>query len=499
MSTKNYDSEICGSIPIHQINLIQPYGALIVVQEASLEVLQVSENVTEAFGLPFEEVVGMKLDELVSKEAIHDLKLKLNSAKEETIPATWNINGRAILALVHRRGAQLLVEIDLVRENNRESSFVEVYQDIRYAMSLVQSASSIKEVAETTARELKRISGFDKVMVYSFDKHWNGTVLAEAMEPGMESYLGFTFPASDIPPQARLLYLRSPYRFIPDRDYKPVKLYPIINPGTQSFIDLSSCNVRAVPAVHIEYLKNMNVAASMSTRILSGDKLWGLIACHHRTAKAITFEMRSMFEMMSNVVSSRVQNVQLSEVHALDLLLRENYKDIIEEAYRNENIAEVLLNGKPDLLQLFNAQGAAITRKGMLYTRGVTPDHESINELILWLHTRHLKSTFHTDSLSEHYDNASAFKKEASGLLVIPLNAAQDEYILVFRSETLRTINWGGDPNERIQYSTDKKNYHPRNSFAMWQELVEGTSAPWRDEEVAVAENLRSFIFEFHS
>src|ERR1044071_663283 len=281
----NYDSEFCGNLPIHLTNLIQPHGVLLVVDRDKLDIIQASENTQGVFSKPVAEVVGSSLQSFIGKEALEELQVKLDDDFNNKIPAIWEINGHRYVVLIHRSPKYIIAEIDgTAHSPGPDDAFVKVYQELKYVMTAIEGAETLEKACELTASELKRISGFDKVMIYQFDPDWNGYVIAESGEPDMEKYYQFTFPASDIPKQARQLYLKNPYRLIPDRNYQPVKLYPVVNPITASFIDLSDCNLRSVASVHIEYLKNMGVAASMSTRILCKDQLWGLIACHHRTA-----------------------------------------------------------------------------------------------------------------------------------------------------------------------------------------------------------------------
>ena len=499
MTNTNYDSDFCGSVPIHVINLIQPYGVLVVFERNTNVILQISENASKIFGKTFQEMIGTALDEYLSPECLKVISERaLSSYAASKIPLVWQVNEKDYLTLMHYQEKYIVAEINLdVYDEKKQQTFVSVYQEIKIAMSLIQSAKTIEELAGYCATELKRISGFDKVMVYQFDPDWNGTVIAETLEDRMESYMGVTFPASDVPQQARLLYKKNPFRLIPTRDYQPVKLYPVINPLTHSFIDLSDCNLRAVAAVHLEYLKNMNVMASMSTRILDGNKLWGLIACHHRTPKHLSFEMCSVFELLSDIMSARIATIQNSDFHTFDLKLKEQYKNLIEEAFREGDLQQSLLNSVPDILGLFNAHGAVISHQGRIHTKGSVPHKERIKEFLLWLHSKQLKQSYHTDKLPFEYDAANDFKDVASGVLVIPIDCDKDEYVLLFRPELVRVVNWGGNPEQRIQFDKDEKSYHPRNSFKKWQQLVEGTSSPWRMEELIAAENLRSFIFEF--
>lgn len=500
MSTTNYDSKFCGSLPIHLINLVQPYGVLLVVDRDTLKIVQASENAEQIFLQPVQKVVNTFLQQYLDEDALSLLARRYSSAVEDKIPSVWKIQQRSYLTLIHPKEKVFLIEMDLLEyEDQKQESFVRVYQEIKIAMGLIQGATTIEELADVTAKELKRISRFDKVMVYRFDREWNGTVISEERENSMETYLGITFPASDIPSQTRALYQRNPFRFIPSRDFIPVKLFPVLNPVTHSFLDLSDCNLRSVPAVHIEYLKNMGIESSMSTRILSGDNLWGLIACHHRTPHFITFEMRSIFEMISNVVSARVQSIQGTELHRLENELRQNYNQLAEEVYRAAGLEQALFAGIVDILKLFAAEGAVLVRNGKIRTKGDVPREDEIREFLLWLHARESRSVFATDHLGSHYEQALAFKDTGSGVLAIPIGHTQDDYILLFRGELIREINWGGNPEERIRFDDDLKNYHPRNSFKLWKQRVEGMSAPWLSAELVTAENLRRFIFEFYN
>lgn len=498
MIRTNYDSDFCGSVPIQLINLIQPYGVMVIIRREDHSIIQVSENASEVFGIPYADLINTTIESHITGKSGVDLLGNVDN--QNKIPSVWEINNRPFLALLHSYEKYFIVEIDKPPyDNSKQLLFVDVYREIKYAMSLIQSSQTIEEAARNCASEIKRISGFDKVMVYRFDSNWNGTVISEQGEPDMESYLGITFPASDIPQQARKLYEKNAYRFIPTREYQPVRLFPVINPITGSFIDLSDCNLRSVPAVHLEYLANMNVTSSLSARIMNGDFLWGLIACHHKTEKVLSFEVRSVFEMLSNVVSARIASLLNNEVHRFSIRIKAQYKDLVEEAYRkgNDNISTALLEGEPDLLSLFSAHGVAISLGGKVHFKGEVPEREQFGELLLWLHARQLRNVYATDSLPNEYDEAPGFSKVASGMLVIPIDFENDEYIILFRPECVRTVTWGGNPDERIRFEADSRNYHPRASFAKWKELVKDTSKPWRDDEISAAESLRSFIYEF--
>lgn len=498
MTQTNYDSELCGSLPIHLTNSIQPHGVLVIVDRKNQNIIQVSENAERVFGVAVLDMLNKSLQTFIGEKKVEALN-KFSGEYENRLPMTWPIGEKDYLVVVHSREKYLVVEIDLTPvKSNEQDTFVKVFQNTRQSMSAIESGRNIKDVCRIAAEEMKRVSGFDKVMVYSFDAEWNGTVVAEVKEEGMESYMGFTFPASDIPKQARQMYLKNPYRLIPDANYKPVRLYPVINPITQGFIDLSDTNLRSVPAVHIEYLKNMGVTASMSVRILKDNTLWGLIACHHRTVKNPSYQMCSVFELLSNIISSKITSMLHTESYDFGTHVKENYTNVLEDVYKKQSLHEAFF-ATPGVLELFNATGALITKGDQFTSVGDVPDKSYLDDLILWLQTRDLPSIFSTESLAAMYDQAEEYKEIASGLLVIRMDYTEEEYLILFRPEVVRVINWGGNPEERIHFEKDEKNYHPRNSFKQWQQKVSGTSTDWLDEELQIAEKLRAFIMEYKS
>lgn len=493
-----YDSEFCGNIPIHIINTIQEYGVLLVLDRPGLRVVQVSENAEPLFGMPFRSLVGRLVQEVAGEPALEALRLLLQEGNGKHT-ALWQLNGNRYYTIFHIKDNMVLMEIETAPSPDAEIAFAALYQQIRESIGLIESAPDIQSVCRIAAAELKNISGFDKVMIYAFDKDWNGNVLAEAREPDMESYIGFTFPASDIPKPARDIYLKNPYRFIPDRDFSPVKLYPVINPVTSTFLDMSECNLRAVAAVHVEYLKNMRVSASMSVRLIKDQMLWGLIACHHKTARRIDVQLCTVMELFSSLVSSRINVLHHRKFLDLSARLNSIYAQVIENIYQSNDFVRSLLEEQPGIRELLDASGVVITYRNKMDTAGEVPDAQQLEDLLLWLHLQQLRKVWHTDFLSSIYDIADPFRNLASGILVIPVQPALDEYIILFRKELVRTTRWGGNPEERIFFDADPRIYHPRHSFQLWQEQVKGFSKPWLQEEVMAAENLRSFIYEFLS
>ncbi|WP_242929213.1 GAF domain-containing protein [Pontibacter vulgaris] len=495
---KNYDSDFCGSIPLHLVNLIQPHGVLLVLDKVQLRIVQASENVEQQLEYSVDDLLDKALSDLIPANQYAEIQEKINS-NQEKIPfvLSFSVGGRDVVftALVHAKEEYILIELEEGRED-AGSSFIGLYQQIKYITSLLKQAPTIEETAQLAAREIKKISGFDRVLVYQFDPNWNGIVIAQAKEESMSDYLDLRFPASDVPRQARELYFKNPYRLIPTHDYKPVRLIPVINPINQRFTDLSECNLRSVATVHLEYLRNMNIEASMSLPIIINDKLWGLISCHHKTAKNPSYEIRSGMELLSGILSAQLESRAKESAFQLRSNLRAIHTQILVQLYDSLNIADGLLTGKATILQLLSLSGAAIFYEGSTWTTGNTPDKQELKELVSWLRRNKASQTYATDSLPKEYVYSLDFKDIASGLIVLPINAEQGEFILGFREEVLQNVNWGGDPNSAIQIEADGKTYHPRNSFAIYKETVKNTSLPWHEVELEAAEILRSAVLE---
>ncbi|MCJ8210852.1 GAF domain-containing protein [Mucilaginibacter sp. RS28] len=503
MANKNYDSEFCGSLPLHNINLIQPYGYLLVLQKEDFTVVQVSENTEELLNLPPADIINKSIERFLGKAQFETLKQKVATDATGKLPLSFNFEvnttNQRMLALIHIKEQYLIIELEKVAENT-DRYFTEVFQEIKYSMANIELAGSVQEVCDTAVRELRKLSGFDGIMMYRFDSNWNGTVIAEEKDEKLEKYLGYTFPASDVPKQARQLYLKNPYRLIPTRNYNPVRLYPVINPITHTFIDLSDCNLRSVAAVHLEYLKNMGVDASMSIRVIKDGELWGLISCHNTTPKYVNYEICTVFELLSSVVSNKISSIYSKEEFDREAELQNKRTSLIDKVYTESDLAAGLLKDKEqNLLDMFNATGAVVVNNNQQTRIGETPNEDSVENLVIWLQGKNVVKTYANDNLAAIYEDAAEYADIASGILAIPVDADKGNYIICFRPEFVKTVSWGGDPEKAINFEPDGKAYHPRNSFKLWQQTVRQTSLPWSRHEINAAEMLRSFAFEFQT
>ncbi len=498
----NYEVESCSTTPLHLINVIQPYGALLVLHPHNNTIIQASQNLSRFTGWPYEEVIGKPLDSLLtSSSAARFQKLLQLNTFEEQLPEELLFRAAAeeypTRVLLHRTPNGGLLEIEALGSEKKSASFSSLYKDLKQIMAAVNVADTLEEAAQHALVELKRLTGFDRLMIYRFDEEWNGTVIAEVCESDMEPYLGLCFPGSDIPRIARELYMRNLYRHIPERSYEPVKMFPVINPFTNTFTDLSACNLRGVAGVHLEYMANMGMEASISTRILYQDRLWGLISCHHQTARYLSYEELAIFELLSSIVSSKIISLQKNTDAVQLMQLQQVQTTVIEQILLARNLTEGLKKEAPNLCRLLEVEGVALVQKATVFKAGLTPDDNALEELVFWLQLNHTEGAASWHRLADAYEPAEAFSDIASGLISLPIRPEEGEYLLGFRPEQLRHVHWGGNPEKAVEVEATNGQLHPRHSFSAWQQTVRGTAVRWTDPQLLVAGHFRNFMQDF--
>ncbi len=340
------------------------------------------------------------------------------------------------------------------------------------------------------AAEVRQLTGYDRVKVYRFAADGSGEVLAEDNSGRVPSYLGLHFPASDIPAQARALYILNPEREIPDINYAPV---PLIQ-SDPAPIDLSQAMLRSVSPVHLEYLRYMNVGASMSISILRGGALWGLVACHHRTAHYVAPELRQASVLLGQLAAWQLSFVEEAETVRRSAGVKRIETILLREANAGQDYRETLLRNGSALLDLVQATGFVLSSGGSITTVGTVPAEDDIPDLLHWL-SQKAPEVFASDHLAAQYP-AAATLPDAAGILAVPLGGVSHNLIIWFRPEIVRTVNWAGDPAKPAEVKPGLDQLTPRRSFEIWTEDVRGRSRPWESYEIAAANGLRDMIVD---
>lgn len=477
------DLSNCEREQIHLAGCVQPQGALIVAQEPDLRIVQASANAASFLGLD-SSPQGRTLDQLPGDLA-DSIRPHLQEIANE-IPGAFRCRVGSDLAefdvVFHRppRGG-VVIELELA------GPAVDLSKDVESALQAIRNAASLQELGDQTATLFKRIAGFDRAMVYRFDDQGHGEVFAERRNPDLESYLGQRYPASDIPQIARKLYERNRVRILTDVSDERIPLEPRLNPLTGEDLDMSLCFLRAMSPIHIEYLQNMGVRATLVASIIVGDKLWGLVACHNYSPRFAHYEVRAICELLAESVAMRVAALE-SFLHAqAELTVRRIEQRMLEEISRDGDWRSALFDGSPVILQPLNAVGSALLFEGQILTTGEVPGTQQLREIGAWLDAQQPPPVLATASLGRDEPAFESLAEVASGLVAARISSSPGEYLLWFRPARVRTITWGGNPFKPYLVGDDPMELSPRRSFEKWHQQVDGTSEPWSPADLTAA------------
>ena len=488
----------CESEPIQAPGSIQPHGLLLVLSEPGLEVIQASSNVDSMLGMDAEAILGRSVDELLGPDLHRSLRGSFDHpllGRQPLLLAKAPLaaaGGRPFDATVHRAEGGLILELEPALIDDA-SAFRNLYPLVRASLASLEESADVRDACRLAASEVRRITGFDRVLIYRFDEGWNGTVIAEDRNDALPSYLDLRFPASDIPAQARALYRSSRVRTIPDAGYRPVPIVPAINPRTGRPLDLRLASLRSVSPVHVEYMANMGTAASMSISILRDGELWGLISCHHSTPRLAPFEVRTACDFLGRVLSLQLAAKQQRDDFQQRIGRKLVQARLLAGMTEGDDFVEELVRREADLLGLVDAQGAAILHDGRCVLLGQAPEEAQVLRIADLLEREGRDDVHAADSLAGNFPDAEAIKDVASGLLAIATSKLHRGHLLWFRPEVIRTVDWGGDPAKPAEVAEGGR-IHPRKSFEAWKETVQLKSRPWLPGEIEAATELRNAI-----
>ena len=488
----------CEREQIHLAGSIQPHGVLLVVADSDLTILQASANAREFLELN-RDPIGMRLEELAGDlwRVVRQTP-RVRASIPYVAPCTAGTGPRPLNALLHRTGAEeIVVELERAGESRDFSG------DIERALSAMLAETSLQSLCDESARVFKDIIGYDRVMIYRFDEEGHGEVFAETRRPELEAFLGNRYPASDIPQIARRLYMTNRVRMLADVNYQPAPLTPRLSPLTGHELDMSMCFLRSVSPIHIQYLKNMGVAATLVVSLMVGDKLWGLVSCHHYSRRHLHFEMRSVCELLGEALGTRIAALESFMQGQGEMSVRRLEARMVETISRDGDWRGALFDSARSLLLPLAADGAALVFEGEIRTTGETPSTEDIRALAKWIGPQLKDGLFGTAALSTAAPNFAHLTGLAAGIVAAAVSADLSEMLLWFRPERMRTVTWGGNPFKAPSPGDDPLELSPRRSFAQWQQVVEGTSDPWSPADLnaarLIAASVSDVILQFRA
>lgn len=491
MPLSSNDLNECDREPIHRLGRVQSFGFLLAVSH-DWQITHASANLDQFVPFTATAVIGKQLGEIIPLHTLHALRNGLQfMASADSVERVFGetlFDNQLFDFAIHYSGPNILIEAERTIHRHADSA-----PTLRAMIMRLQRPGDLLSLCKEAVRQIRALTGYDRVMVYRFDQDGTGEIIAEKARSDMTPFLGLRYPAGDIPQQARALYVRNSLRIIADATDSGSMILQHANDPT---LDLSLSVLRAVSPVHLEYLANMGVVTSMSISIVHQGQLWGLIACHHGLAGPLSLETRTTAElfgqMFSLMLESRVRDAELKQ----ELFKRALHDQLIAKLSTTGPVFQSLGNSLEAFSGLIDCDGVGLSIDGRVRVSGSAPDEQAFYALTRFLNHAATGSEFHSHALSNVYPAGMDFIDNAAGLLAIRLSLAPADYLVFFRRQWRHSVNWAGNPEKNLVSTPAGERLTPRKSFALWSEQVEGQSRPWTDSDIATAQHLRKALLE---
>jgi len=477
---------------IHLAGSIQPHGVLLALAEPGLQVQAASENLATLLGEAWRSALGRPLEALSSSlaQAVQQLLPALRTEESVPLLAPDATGGPGWEGALHRSASGALVlELEPLAPGATPTvghARELLMQLVAQTVQRIGEAPSLGVLADATARGVRDLIGYDRVMVYKFDADGHGEIIAESRDPRLESLLGHHYPATDIPQRARELYLRNRVRVLVDVHYQPALLLREDGQPLGDQLDMSMCYLRSMSPLHLQYLKNMGVTATLVVSLVHEERLWGLIAAHHYTPRNVRYAVRAACDLIGEVVSTRIAAIENYAHAQVAVLVRRLEQRLVEATSTEGDWRQALFRNPATLLQPLNATGAVLFAENEVLTTGEVPSTPELRALRDWvLEMTSSDSPFACSAVGRANPALASLTPTASGVLAARLSAQRPDLLIWLRKEQMRTVTWAGDPHKPM-IGDDPMSLSPRRSFAAWSELVRGTAIPWTTAELAL-------------
>ncbi len=479
------DITSCDLEPIHIPGSIQPHGIMLVVNN-ELKVIGAAGDIE---GRLTENWAGRALIDLVGGDCV----AKAARVEEDATLILGRVEGASgyLNAIAYRSAGRLVVEMDAAEpEPTLSAPFL---FGLDAAVSQFERAPTVESLCRQAAATFRDLTGYGRVMIYQFIDGDAGVVVGESLDDGSSSFLNHHFPATDIPKQARALYVRNKVRVIPDVSYIPAPIRSVRE--DLRGLDLSDSTLRSVSPVHIQYLKNMGVAASASISIVKDGVLWGLVACHHHEPKEITLNVRIACLAIAGSLARQIRSKEEAELYRERLRFRSQEETVLSKLGTDGSLSEFFARSGRELANLLSADGFAAVQGQDLFTYGKCPDNIDIRAIADFIRRPAALQPFATPSLKTKMPEAEAYADRASGLLAVTMSTEIPTILIWFRAEHLEVLEWAGNPHKGVPVEPGVT-LTPRASFEAWSEEVRHKARPWSHGEVEAAGRVVRLMLE---
>jgi light-regulated signal transduction histidine kinase (bacteriophytochrome) len=466
----------CADEPIHIPGSIQPHGVLLFFGlDRRLEGWSANARGLFGDGLAAGQSAGELPFPAPATELLEECFGAASDGEAAPSVAAVSLAGGEYDCIVHATRGKVIVEFEQrsVPANDVALFAVKAHGSI----DRLRRQKTIEGLMAIAVGQIREITGFDRVMAYRFRQDDSGDVIAEARRDDLTPYLGQRYPAGDIPAQARRLYVLSTLRMISDVSYLSVPM--LGTPGSEP-LDMSYCVLRSVSPIHVEYLQNMGVGASMSVSIVINGRLWGLIACHHMSPRQVPYAIRMSADVLAQVIASTIQSIESRRDADFAEQSAAVRTGLVESLLLDEEPLDALGRHAAELISSNRAHALVTTLYGTVATYGDV-DQSSAEAIVRSLPagaTHIVQRASDTD----WPEDARAQVGMWVGMLAIPFDPAGNGWCILLRREQVEEVAWGGRPDKQVQVGPLGARLTPRGSFDAWYETVRGCALPWEPE-----------------
>jgi chemotaxis family two-component system sensor kinase Cph1 len=468
------DLQNCADEPIHLPGSIQPHGALVFLSAAGL-VEGWSANATTV--IHAELVLGQPFGDLALPAAadalIRECMETMVDGDAPAMVTALTIATTEYDCVVHAHRARIVVEFEARTVSSEEVAHFAI--KAHASIDRMRRQRTIDGLLDTAVRQVREFTGFDRVMAYRFRHDDSGDVVAEACRADLVPYRGQRYPAGDIPAQARRLYVLNTLRMIADVTYHAV---PMLGAAAAPPLDMSFAVLRSTSPIHVEYLQNMGVGASMSVSIVINGRLWGLLACHHMGPKRVPYAIRMAVDVLAQVIAATIQGLESREEAELVERAAKVRTSLVESLLLEEDPLEAMIKHGAGLLDSTRAQAMVVAQHGRVVCLGVD---QALGEAIVAALPERTHALLPRHCVHEWPEAVQPQLGKWVGMLGLPYDPPSGGWCVLLRTEQIEHVAWGGKPDKSAQIGPMGERLTPRGSFEAWHETVRGCAHPWED------------------
>lgn len=507
LNVEDLNFERCEDEPIHIPESIQGYGYLFALDQNSGAIRIISENVKGLLG-DTDKVLGLNFFDLLEGEVDEQFLRKTYQrakARGTRLPVQIHFRKEILIkdsapdyfAVIYESEERFVIELEPAgqfRESYIARHFIKMY-----ATSVApkfKSYKSLSTMASEIVDTIKEITGFDRVVLYKFNENATGRVIAEAKEADMDSYLDLLYPASDIPPQARELYKKNWVRLTPNVDLETSRLIPAVEDGNRKPLDMTNSLLRTLSPIHLQYVRNQGLKASLSMSLVTHDHLWGIISCHSRKPSYIPQNVRLECENLSQLFSWHLYAKEEELIIARKDKTDRAINNMLDKTSPVSPIVEVFTENEQEVLSITETDGFMFYTEEETIKLGTVPELPAIREIYEKV-SRNGREPYISTDVSDQVSDVETLNG-IRGVLLIPLLENKSYFTAWFRKEQLQVERWAGPPDEKSATGSKKERLMPRTSFKVHEKRITNQSLEWDSNDLDTANRFNK-VFMAHA